>query len=146
VIVTTGGGVSARAPKTQTSTIPIVFAFVGEPVALGLVASLAQPGGNLTGFSNITVEMQPKQLELLCELVPQATVIALLVNPDNQSEQYIKLMQEAARVKGGQLPVLKARTEDDIDTAFAALDQLQGGGLMVSLDQFLNSPSSNSRH
>jgi putative tryptophan/tyrosine transport system substrate-binding protein len=95
VIVTTGGGVPARAAKNATSTIPIVFAFVGEPVALGLVASLARPGGNLTGFSNITVEMQPKRLELLCELVPQATVIALLVNPDNQSEQYIKFMQEA---------------------------------------------------
>ena len=139
VIVTTGGGVSARAAKNATSTIPIVFAFVGEPVALGLVASLARPGGNLTGFSNITVEIQPKRLELLCELVPQATVIALLVNPDNQSEQYVKFMQEAARVKGVQLPVLKARTEDDIDTAFAALGQLQAGGLMVSPDQFLNS-------
>ena len=98
VIVTTGGGVSARAAKNATSTIPIVFAFVGEPVALGLVASLARPGGNLTGFSNITVEIQPKRLELLCELVPQATVIALLVNPDNQSEVYVKFMQEAARV------------------------------------------------
>jgi len=139
VIVTTGGGVSAQAAKNATSTIPIVFAFVGEPVALGLVASLARPGGNLTGFSNITVEIQPKRLELLCELVPQATVIALLVNPDNQSEQYVKFMQEAARVKGVQLPVLKARTEDDIDTAFAALGQLQAGGLMVSPDQFLNS-------
>ena len=139
VIVTTGGGVSARAAKNATSTIPIVFAFVGEPVALGLVASLARPGGNLTGFSNITVEIQPKRLELLCELVPQATVIALLVNPDNQSEQYVKFMQEAARVKGVQLPALKARTEDDIDTAFAALGQLQAGGLMVSPDQFLNS-------
>jgi putative tryptophan/tyrosine transport system substrate-binding protein len=139
VIVTTGGGVSAQAAKNATSTIPIVFAFVGEPVALGLVASLARPGGNLTGFSNITVEIQPKRLELLCELVPEATVIALLVNPDNQSEQYVKFMQEAARVKGVQLPVLKARTEDEIDTAFAGLGQLQAGGLMVSPDQFLNS-------
>jgi putative ABC transport system substrate-binding protein len=143
VIVTTGGGVSARAAKNATSTIPIVFAFVGEPVALGLVASLARPGGNLTGFSNITVEIQPKRLELLCELVPQATVIALLVNPDNVGEQYIeqyiKLMQEAARVKGVQLSVPRARTDDEIDTAFAALGQLQAGGLMVSPDQFLNS-------
>ena len=143
VIVTTGGGVSARAAKTATSTIPIVFAFVGEPVALGLVASLARPGGNLTGFSNITVEIQPKRLELLCELVPQATVIALLVNPDNVGEQYIeqyiKLMQEAARTKGVQLSVPKARTDDEIDTALAALGQLQAGGLMVSPDQFLNS-------
>ena len=139
LIITGGGAPPALAAKNATSTIPIVFAFVGEPVALGLVASLARPGGNLTGFSNITVEIQPKRLELLCELVPQATVIALLVNPDNQSEQYVKFMQEAARVKGVQLPVLKARTEDDIDTAFAALGQLQAGGLMVSPDQFLNS-------
>jgi len=139
VIVTTGGGVSARAAKNATSTIPIVFAFVGEPVALGLIASLARPGGNLTGFSNITVEIQPKRLEFLCELVPQATVIALLVNPDNVGEQYIKLMQEAARTKGVQLSVPKARTDDEIDTAFAALGQLQAGGLMVSPDQFLNS-------
>jgi putative ABC transport system substrate-binding protein len=141
VIATVGGPLPARAARNATSTIPIVFAFVGDPVATGLVASLARPGGNLTGFSNITVEMQPKRLELLCELVPQATVIALLVNPDNSSEQYVKLMQEAARMRGVQLPVLKARTEDEIDTAFAALGQLQAGGLMASPDPFFNSRS-----
>ena len=139
VIITTGGGVSARAAKNATSTIPIVFSDVADPVGAGLVASLARPGGNLTGFSSISLEMQPKRLDFLCELVPQATLIALLVNPDNQSEQYVKFMQEAARVKGVQLPVLNARTEDDIDTAFVALGQLQAGGLMVSPDQFLNS-------
>jgi putative tryptophan/tyrosine transport system substrate-binding protein len=141
VIVTSGGALPARAAQNATSTIPIVFAGVGDPVRVGLVASLARPGGNLTGFSNITVEMQPKRLELLCELVPQATAIALLLNPDNSSEWYVKLMQEAARMKGVQLPVLKARTEDDIDTAFAALGQLQAGGLMASPDPFLNGRS-----
>jgi putative ABC transport system substrate-binding protein len=97
VIVTTGGAPPARAAKNATSTIPIVFAFVADPVGFGLVASLAQPGGNLTGFSNITIEMQPKRLEMLCELVPQTTVIALLVNPDNEmTEKHIRIMQEAA--------------------------------------------------
>ena len=112
--------VEAVAEADATSTIPIVFAFVGDPVASDLVASLARPGGNLTGFSNMTVEMQPKRLELLCELIPRATVIALLVNPDNSRGQYGELMHEAARMKGVQLSVLKARTEDEIDTAFAA--------------------------
>jgi putative ABC transport system substrate-binding protein len=124
VIVTSG--VAALAAKNATSTIPIVFAGVGDPVAAGLVASLARPGGNLTSFSNISGEMQPRRLEILCELVPQATVIALLINPDlygalhTTPEQYMP-MQEAARTRGVQLSVLKGRTEDEIDTAFASL-------------------------
>jgi putative tryptophan/tyrosine transport system substrate-binding protein len=139
VIIASGSAFPARAAKNATSTIPIVFAALGDPVATGLVASLARPGGNLTGFVNITGEMQPKRLEIICELVPQATVIALLVNPDNISEPYLRLMQEAARSKGIQLPVLNARTEDEIDRAFASLGQLQAGGLMVSPDPFLGS-------
>jgi putative ABC transport system substrate-binding protein len=143
VIVTAGGITPARAAKNATLTIPIVFMYVGNPVGAGLVASLARPGGNLTGFSNITGELTPKRLELICELVPQATVIALLVNPDNLglNEQYIRRMQEAARTKGVQLPVLKARTEGEIDAAFASLGQLQVGGLVVSPDPFFNSRS-----
>jgi len=139
VIIASGSAFPARAAKNATSTIPIVFAALGDPVAAGLVASLARPGGNLTGFSNITGEMQPKRLEIICELVPQATVIAALVNPDNIFEPYLRLTQEAARSKGIQLPVLNARTEDEIDTAFASLGQLQAGGLMVWPDPFLNS-------
>ena len=77
------GGVSALAAKSATSTIPIVFAVGADPVAAGLVASLARPGGNLTGVSILVVELMPKRLELLSELVPQARVIALLVNPNN---------------------------------------------------------------
>jgi putative tryptophan/tyrosine transport system substrate-binding protein len=141
VIVTRGGIAAALAAKNATSTIPIVFVSVGDAVGAGLVASLARPGGNLTGFSNISSQLTPKRLELLCELVPQATVIALLVNPGSNFEPYIRLMQEAARTKGVELPVLKARTEGEIDAAFASLGQLKAGGLVVSPDPFFYSRS-----
>jgi len=143
LIFTSGGLPSALAAKNATSTIPIVFTGVGDPVGDGLVASLARPGGNVTGFSNLTGPLDPKRLELICELVPQAMVIALLVNPDNLAlgEPYIMSMQEAARVKGVQLPVLKARTEGEVDMAFASLGQLQAGGIIVSSDRFLSSRS-----
>jgi putative ABC transport system substrate-binding protein len=140
LIITGSGAPPALAAKNATSTIPIVFTNVADPVGFGLVASLAHPGGNLTGFSNLSLELTPKRLELLCELVPQATVITLLVNPDNaMTAQHIKIAQEAARAKAIQLPVLKAGTEDEIDTAFASLGQLQAGGLLVAPDPFFNS-------
>src|SRR6516225_8534690 len=143
LIVTFGGTPPALAAKSATSTIPIVFTGLAKPVGQGLVASLARPGGNITGFSNLTGELMPKRLELLCELVPQATVIALLVNPDNPGvgERYMRFMEEAARAKGIQLPVLKARTEGEIDTAFASFGQLEAGGLVVIGDAFLDSRS-----
>src|SRR6516162_11272074 len=125
LIVTFGGTRPVLAAKSATSTIPIVFTGLSDPVGKGLVASLARPGGNITGFSNFAGELTPKRLELLCELVPQATVIALLANPDNAGEQYVRSRQAAARAKGVQLPVLMARTEDEIDRAFASLGQLQ---------------------
>jgi putative tryptophan/tyrosine transport system substrate-binding protein len=101
LIITLGGGAAASAAKSATSTIPIVFADVGDPVGFGLVASLSRPGGNLTGFSNLNVELAPKRLELLCELVPQATLIALLVSPGNSIvEGLIRNAQEAAGVRG----------------------------------------------
>src|SRR5205807_4312552 len=108
VIVAVGGTPTALAAKNATSTIPIVFR-TGEPVADGLVASLARPGGNLTGFGMLLGELVPKRLELLSELVPQARVIALLVNPNIGSvfERIIRDMEEAARAKGVQLPILK---------------------------------------
>jgi putative tryptophan/tyrosine transport system substrate-binding protein len=135
VIVTFSGTPPAQAAKSATSTIPIVFSFVGDPVGIGLVASLARPGGNLTGFSNMSTELMPKLLERICELVPQAGVIALLVNPNNANvEGLIRSTQQAARVKGVQLPVLKARTEGEIDAALASLGQLQAGGLVVDPD------------
>src|SRR5437870_7363241 len=108
VIATTGGVDIAFAAKNATSTTPIVFLSGGDPVAAGLVASLPRPGGNLTGVSFLTVELMPKRLELLSELVPQAGVIALLVNPNSATvERYIPV-QEAARTKGVQLTIVKA--------------------------------------
>ena len=108
LIITYGGTTPALAAKNATSTIPIVVSQAGDPVEFGLVTSLARRGGNLTGFSNLTIELAPKRLELLCELVPQAAVIALLANPDNvRAEQYINSTREAARSKGVQLPVLR---------------------------------------
>jgi putative ABC transport system substrate-binding protein len=137
LIITIGGAAAALAAKNATSTIPIVFTGVGDPVGFGLIPSLAQPGGNLTGFSNLLVESAPKRLELLCELVPQATVIALLVSPGNSLvEGLIKNSQEAAGRRGVQLRVLKATTEAEIEVAFAAIDQLQAGGLLVANDPF----------
>jgi putative tryptophan/tyrosine transport system substrate-binding protein len=128
---------AARWAQKATSTIPIVFMGVGDPVASGLVASLARPGGNLTGFNNIFIELMPKRLELLCELVPQAKVIALLVNPTSPSvEAQIQIMQEAARAKGVELPILKAATETEIEAAFASLLELRVGGLVVGGDPF----------
>jgi putative ABC transport system substrate-binding protein len=137
LIITSGGTPPTLAAKNATSTIPIVFTAAGDPVGSGVVASLARPGGNLTGFGNLTLDLTPKRLELFCELVPRATVIALLVNPDNETtEKQITITQEAARAKGIQLPVLKAATEGEIDTAFASLGQLQAGGLVIEADAF----------
>jgi putative tryptophan/tyrosine transport system substrate-binding protein len=129
-----------QAAKDATSTIPIVFAFVSDPVGYGFVASLARPGGNLTGFSNIVSQLTPKRLELLAELVPQAKVIALLVHPNSPTtEPLIQDMQEATRAKGMQLAVLRASTETEIDSAFAALVELHVEGLVVAGDPFLSS-------
>jgi putative tryptophan/tyrosine transport system substrate-binding protein len=103
-VIVASGTPPALAAKTATSAIPIVFN-VGDPVELGLVVSLARPGGNLTGLSNIAIELNPKRLELLSELVPQAGVIALLVNQNNpNTERNIKEVQSAALAKGVQLP------------------------------------------
>jgi putative ABC transport system substrate-binding protein len=131
VIVTQGGDASSLAAKNATSTIPILFHTVNDPVALGWVASLARPGGNLTGVSLMYAELMPKLLELLLELVPQARVIALLVNPDEAyTERIIGQMQE--RAKRVDLRVLRARTESEIDSAFATLVQTQADGLVLS--------------
>jgi len=140
LIVASGSLLSTLAAQNATSTIPIVFPALSDPVAAGLVASLAHPGGNLTGFSPIQYEMMPKRLELLTELVPQARVIALLVTPNEpRTEGLIRDMQEAARVKGIELQILKAEDEREIDTAFATLVQLQASALILGPDSFLNS-------
>ena len=136
LIVTNGGTPPALAAKNATSMIPIVFTAVSDPVGIGLVASLARPGGNLSGFSNIAAGLT--LLELLSEAVPQASVIALLVNPNNQTaEPIIRDAQEAASAKGVKLAVLKAGTGGEIDTAFVSLVQLQASALVVDPDAFL---------
>jgi putative ABC transport system substrate-binding protein len=136
LIAAFGGIPAALAAKCATSTIPIVFS-VGDPVDLGLVANLARPGGNLTGVSTMAPELSPKRLELLSELVPQAGVIALLVNPNNSNTARISGdMQEAARAKGVRLHILKAGSESEIDAAFATLVQLHAGALVIGGDPF----------
>jgi putative ABC transport system substrate-binding protein len=139
VIATSGGFPPALAAKTATATIPIVFVVADDPVEAGLVTSFSRPGGNLTGTSIMGAELMPKRLELLSELVPEAKVIALLVNPNNRAaEPKIRDVQQAAHTKGVQLPVLKATTEGEIDAAFAALVQQQAGALVVGADPFFN--------
>src|SRR6516165_8113053 len=135
-LIAADGIPAALAAKTATSTIPIVFG-VGDPVDLGLVASLARPGGNLTGVSTMAPELSPKRLELLSELVPQVGVIALLVNPNNSNTQHIiGDMQEAARAKGVQLHILQASRDSEIDAAFATLVELHAGALVIGGDPF----------
>jgi putative ABC transport system substrate-binding protein len=129
--------VPVRAAKNATSTIPIVFMGTSDPVGNGLVASLARPGGNITGISPMQTELMAKRLELLSDLVPHARVIALLVATESQTERVIGDMQEAARAKGVELPIVRAGTESEIDTAFASLAQLHAGGLVVAADPFL---------
>ena len=136
VIVTSGGDPTAFAAKAATSTIPIVNVFGGDPVATGLVASLARPGGNLTGFSLFTADLMPKRLELLSELVPQARMFGLLVNENTHPERIIRDVQEAARAKGVQLQILKAGAEGEFETAFASLVQSRAGALLVANDPF----------
>jgi putative tryptophan/tyrosine transport system substrate-binding protein len=135
-VIVAANDVAALAAKGATSTIPIVF-IAGDPVKRGLVASLARPGGNLTGVSILNIELNPKRLELLSELVPQARVIALLVNPNSAyAERITGDIRKAARAKGWQLNILKAGTEDEIDAAFGSLAQRPAEALLVSSDSF----------
>jgi putative ABC transport system substrate-binding protein len=134
-VITAPGIPLALAAKRATATIPIVSIIGVDPVELGLVASLARPGGNLTGIAIMAAELMPKRLELLSELVPQARVIALLVNPNNPSaEPQMRDVQEAARAKGVQLHILKAGSEGELDAAFASLLPLHAGALLVGTD------------
>jgi putative ABC transport system substrate-binding protein len=141
VIVAAGGTPSALAAKAASATIPIVFGVATDPVELGLVASLNRPGGNLTGVTNLNVEVGPKRVELLHELLPSATLIAVLVNPTNPTigEPFVRGLEAAARTLGLKLHVLHASTERDFDTVFATLVQLRAGALVISPDQFLTS-------
>jgi ABC-type uncharacterized transport system substrate-binding protein len=129
------------AARAATTTIPIIFLTGSDPVEVGLVASLNRPGGNMTGVANLTVETSAKQLQLLHELVPTATVVAVLVNPKNPiyAETFSKNFQAAGRAIRQQIRVVNAGTERDIDTAFADLVQRGAGALVVGNDSFFNS-------
>jgi putative ABC transport system substrate-binding protein len=129
--------------KAATSTIPIVFTTGSDPVQLGLVESLSRPGGNVTGVSQLNIEVAPKRLELAHELVSTATLMALLLNPADpaQAEPQLRDLQAAARQLGLQLHVLHASTEREIDDAFATVAQLRAGALVIGGDPFFNGRS-----
>jgi putative ABC transport system substrate-binding protein len=141
VIAAVAGSLPVLAAKAATTTVPIVFVTAGDPIALGLVASLNRPGGNITGVTSMSVELGPKQLEVLRELVPTATIIALLVNPTNptNAETLSRDLQTAARTLRLQLHILHASTERDFDTVFATLPRLRAGALVIGSDPFFNS-------
>jgi putative ABC transport system substrate-binding protein len=140
VIATGGGVVSARAAKSATSTIPIVFITGGDPVKLGLVASLNRPGSNMTGISPFISVLGAKRLELLREVAPSSSVIAILFNPNSpEAETVVSDAQEAARSVGQQIIVLTAAAEDDFDRAFEIMVQQRAGALLVGTDPFFTS-------
>jgi len=133
VIAVAGGGPSALAAKAATSSIPIVFGTAGDPIQIGLVASLNRPGGNTTGFTTVASELEGKRLDLLSRIVPGAETIGVLVNPEvpNAVTQLINL-QNAARTLGRQIRVQNAATEREIDAAFTTLAQERAGALTVA--------------
>jgi putative tryptophan/tyrosine transport system substrate-binding protein len=141
VIVTPGSTPAALAAKAATTTIPIVFEVASDPVELGLVTSLARPGGNITGVTSLNAEVGPKRLELLHELVPTATVVGLLVNPTNPNlaELTTKNLHAAARSLGLKMHILHASADRDFDTVFATLNQLRAGALVIGTDPFFSS-------
>ena len=143
VALIVANGPAARTATAATATIPIVFSAGFDPVEVGLVASLNRPGGNITGVSILDVELGPKRLELLHELVPTATIIAALVNPTDpaRAETTARGFQAAAGTLGLQLHVLHASTDRDLNMVFARLVQLRAGGLVIGGEPFFNSRS-----
>jgi putative ABC transport system substrate-binding protein len=140
VIVPIGGAPATVAAKAATSTIPIVFNLGADPVGLGLVTNLSRPGGNITGIAMMTLEVETKRLELLHELAPASSSLAILLNPSNaQAQTQEREAQRAARVIGRQVLVLKAGTEHEIEGAFAALVRERAGALLVGGDTFFTS-------
>jgi putative ABC transport system substrate-binding protein len=141
VIAATGGGVSALAAKAATATIPIVFVAGDlDPVKSGLVSTLNHPGGNVTGITPSTSVLGPKRLELLHEMVPAATVIGMLVNPNfADAEIQSREAREAALILGLQLHIVNASTESEFDTAFSTLVERQTGALLIGNDALFNS-------
>jgi putative ABC transport system substrate-binding protein len=143
VALIAANGPAAQAAKAATSTIPVVFTVGFDPVEVGLVDSLNRPGGNVTGVSILDVELGPKRLELLRELVPKATIIAVLVNPTDsvRAGNISRAVQTAARTLGLQSNVLQASSERDFDAVFARLLQMRADGLVIGGEPFLNSRS-----
>jgi putative tryptophan/tyrosine transport system substrate-binding protein len=140
-VIAAGGTPSALAARAATTTIPIVFETASDPVKLGLVASLNRPGGNLTGVTNLNIEIGQKRLELLHELLPTATVVAVLVSPSAPAltEQFMSDLQAAAPALGMQFHVLYASNDRDLDTAFEALGQLRADALLIGPYLFFTS-------
>jgi len=142
VIVAAGSTPAALAASAATTTIPIVFYIGANPVEAGLVTSLSRPGGNVTGVVTLNVEVAPKRLELLHDLVPTATIIGALVNPATPyAEALTRDLRTAAHTLGVQLHVLHASSERDFDTVFTSLVQLRAGGLVIGSDALFNSRS-----
>ena len=138
-VIAAGGFNAALAAKAATMTIPIVFAFGADPVALGLVASLNRPGANVTGIAVLEAELAPKQLQLLGELMRNAALIGVVVNPANPPTQsFVKDLQAAARTLGQKLLVLNAGTDNELETAFATFSQQRVGAVLVGNDTFYN--------
>jgi len=135
-VIATPGNVPSIAAKAATATIPIVFGVGNDPVKLGLVASLARPGGNATGINFFVTEVVAKRLRLLHDLVPKAVRIAVLVNPENVSETTLREVQEAAPTIGFQIQILNARTIGEIDAVFAILARERPDALFVAGDAF----------
>jgi putative ABC transport system substrate-binding protein len=142
-VIALSGLPSTLAAKSATATVPIVFQMAGDPVEAGVVASLSRPGGNVTGVTSLNVEVAPKQLELAYDILPTASLIALLVNPANQlqAERTTRDMQVAARKLGRRLRVLHASTERDFDTLFATLEELRASVLVIGPDSLFASRS-----
>jgi putative ABC transport system substrate-binding protein len=137
VIVTPGGAPAALAAKSATTTIPIVFEMGADPIAIGLVGTLNRPGGNLTGVTSLNVQVTPKRLEILHEVVPTAVLIAVLLNPTSPTaDSQLRNLQAAADALGVRLHILHASSEREFDPAFKALAQLKPGGLVVASDTF----------
>jgi putative tryptophan/tyrosine transport system substrate-binding protein len=137
VMTTVGGITSASAAKAATTIIPIVFVVGSDPVKAGLVSSLDRPGGNITGVSTLNVEVGAKQIEWLRELLPKASSIAILVNPDNPTTTtQLEIVRAAAHDVGWPLIVLKAHTEREIDAAFSSAVQQRVGALVIGIDAF----------
>ena len=134
-VLLTGGTAAAKALKSATGTIPIVMAIIGDPVAAGLVESLARPGGNATGFSIVAPDLSGKRLELLKEIVPDISPVAVMLNPENPQSQFeLKEMQAAARALGLHLHAVPVSPQDSLEEAFATMTRASARGLIVLTD------------